>query len=104
MLGDSSAYAALGLEPGADPAAIDEAYRRLIKQHHPDRAGGDAKRAAEINRAYRELRRAALSPAAFQKGSIDLHEHPVEKDTGNRWAVAAMVVIAGVGAMVLSFG
>ena len=31
-----------GLEPGADPAAIERAYKRLIKQHHPDREGGDA--------------------------------------------------------------
>lgn len=52
----ASAYATLGLEPGADAAAIEQAYKRLIKQFHPDRAGGDAARAAEINRAYRELR------------------------------------------------
>lgn len=53
---DASAYAILGLRPGADRAAVDEAYRRLIKLHHPDRSGGDASRAAEINRAYFELR------------------------------------------------
>jgi hypothetical protein len=53
----ASAYAALGLEPGADRAAVEQAYRRLIKLHHPDRSGGDASRAAEINRAYFELRR-----------------------------------------------
>lgn len=53
---EASAYAILGLSPGADRAAVDEAYRRLIKQHHPDRSGGDARRAAEINRAYFELR------------------------------------------------
>lgn len=57
MASELSAYSILGLEPGADHTAIDEAYRRLIKQHHPDRSGGDANRAAEINRAYRELRR-----------------------------------------------
>jgi len=56
MAGDGSAYAALGLEPGADSAAIEQAYKRLIKEHHPDRDGGDGTRAAEINRAYRELR------------------------------------------------
>ncbi|MEO6256847.1 MAG: J domain-containing protein [Sphingomicrobium sp.] len=56
MPGPASAYAALGLEPGADRAAIEEAYRRLIKRYHPDRSGGDAARAAEINRAYFELR------------------------------------------------
>jgi hypothetical protein len=56
MAADASAYASLGLEPGADDAAIEQAYKRLIKEHHPDRAGGDAARAAEINRAYRDLR------------------------------------------------
>lgn len=56
MSGPASAYAALGLEPGADRAAIEEAYRRLIKRYHPDRSGGDSQRAAEINRAYFELR------------------------------------------------
>jgi hypothetical protein len=56
MAADASPYSALGLEPGADAAAIERAYKRLIKQFHPDREGGDPKRAAEINRAYRELR------------------------------------------------
>ncbi len=50
MPGPASAYAVLELEPGADRAAIEEAYRRLIKRYHPDRSGGDAARAAEINR------------------------------------------------------
>lgn len=48
--------AALGLRLGADRGQIDDAYRKLIKLHHPDRIGGDGGRAAEINRAYRELR------------------------------------------------
>jgi len=56
MIGRQSAYAELGLKPGADRAQIDEAYRRLIKLHHPDRPGGNGERAAQINRAYRELR------------------------------------------------
>ena len=56
MSGRQSAYSELGLTPGADRAHIEEAYRRLIKLHHPDRPGGDGERAAQINRAYRELR------------------------------------------------
>jgi hypothetical protein len=56
MAGDGSAYATLGLDPAADSADIERAYRRLIKEHHPDREGGDARRAAEIIEAYRELR------------------------------------------------
>lgn len=57
MAADASAHAVLGLEPGADWAAVELAYKTLIKAHHPDRPGGDGGRAAEINRAYRELRR-----------------------------------------------
>jgi DnaJ domain len=102
MPGDSSAYAALGLEPGAGPAAIDQAYKRLIKQHHPDREGGDAKRAAEINRAYRELRKLPPRPE-WQKGALDLHEHPAEqRDPINRWTVGAMLAFGVAGALVLT--
>jgi hypothetical protein len=57
MAVDASPYATLGIEPGADWSAVEQAYRQLIKRHHPDRAGGDAARAAEITRAYRELKR-----------------------------------------------
>ena len=56
MATDVTSYTVLGLKPGADRDAIEEAYRRLIKRYHPDREGGDGKRAAEINRAYFELR------------------------------------------------
>ena len=65
MAADASAYAALGVEPGADAVTIERAYKRLIKQYHPDREGGNAERAAEINRAYRELR-AGRMPEALE--------------------------------------
>ena len=69
MGADRSAYAILGLEPGADAAAVEQAYRRLIKQYHPDTGTGDAARAAELNRAYRQLR-----AAVKQKGDLALHD------------------------------
>jgi hypothetical protein len=57
MAVETSPYATLGIAPGADWTTIEQAYRTLIKRHHPDRAGGDLARAAEITRAYRELKR-----------------------------------------------
>ena len=98
MAGDASAYAALGLDPGADAAAIDQAYKRLIKQHHPDRQGGDSRRAAEITKAYRELRRSTRfkDPLEFNE------DFSAREPRGRAWAVAVFVAAAalGVGFMV----
>lgn len=73
MRGDAAAYQTLGLEPGADQAAIDRAYRALIKRYHPDRAGGDAVRASAINEAYFQLRKAVDQPAE-QSESVSVAE------------------------------
>ncbi|HZC37723.1 MAG TPA: J domain-containing protein [Sphingomicrobium sp.] len=88
MAHDASAYAALGLEPGADATAIERAYKRLIKQHHPDREGGDSDRAAEINRAYRELR-AELGP----KDALVFNDVEPPERTGSGWIRAAIVLL-----------
>ena len=48
----------LGVEPGADPAAVRAAYRRLAWRHHPDR-GGSTARMGELNAAYALLRGAS---------------------------------------------
>lgn len=52
------AYAVLGLNPGADLAAVKAAYRRLAMALHPDRAGGDPnaiERFQLVTAAYQEL-------------------------------------------------
>ena len=99
MAGRASALAVLGLDPGADAAAIEKAYKRLIKQHHPDREGGDSKRAAEITRAYRELRggKATTDPLQFNE----------ERAVGRRqvhWPLAALAGGAVLGALLLVTG
>ena len=44
------AYQVLGLEPGASPAEIRKAWRKLMKSVHPD-SGGTEFLAAKINAA-----------------------------------------------------
>ena len=99
MGGDASAFAALGLEPGADRDAIERAYRRLIKHHHPDRAGGDAQRAAEITQAYRELREDRL-----ERDGLIFHDQAALVPAarfGGPWLVMALVAIVAVGATLI---
>jgi len=99
MAGRVSALAVLGLDPGADSAAIERAYKRLIKQHHPDRVGGDASRTAEITRAYRELRggRAATDPLQF-------NEDRRAKPNGGHWPFAALVAGGAIAALAVVMG
>ena len=62
--GHDDPYAVLGVAPNASDAEIEQAYRRLISRHHPDRLGdmaGEARRqsearAGEINRAYDRIK------------------------------------------------
>jgi hypothetical protein len=100
MRGEASAYTVLGLEPGADPTAVERAYKELIKRYHPDRQGGDERRAAEIIRAYRELR------GRPEPTDIDFHEEEPSADepSGNGWIVAAMVLVAGVALLLIATG
>jgi hypothetical protein len=98
-MGDASAYESLGLDAGADQAAVERAYKRLIKEHHPDRQGGDPKRAAEINRAYRELRRRTL---AGDDASLELNDDDLSDERRLRWTIPALVAVAGLAAVLLA--
>jgi hypothetical protein len=99
MAGRPSALAVLGLDPGADTAAIEQAYKKLIKQHHPDRQGGDGGRAAEINRAYRELRggKAPTDPLQFNEDLGAARKRP-------HWPVAALIAGAAIGGLLVVIG
>jgi DnaJ-domain-containing protein 1 len=50
----SDALAVLGLQDGASQEAIKQAFRRLVKQHHPD-MGGSAEAFRRISEAYQSL-------------------------------------------------
>lgn len=51
----AEAYETLGLEPGADLAAVRRAYRERAKETHPD-LGGDPEAFIEVREAYERLR------------------------------------------------
>ena len=56
-MADRSHYEVLGVPVSASESEIREAYRRLAREHHPDRrgAGGDGGSMHDINEAYRVL-------------------------------------------------
>lgn len=67
--------AALGLRPDADEGAVKAAYRRLARENHPDRFPVEererqARRMAEINEAYRQLRRMTREAAAKPRSEL----------------------------------
>ncbi len=59
-----ASYAVLGVTPDASDGEVDQAYRRLISQYHPDRLAGAAeelreqaeRKAREINIAYDRIK------------------------------------------------
>jgi curved DNA-binding protein CbpA len=69
-------YRVLGVSPGVSDEELHDAYRALVKQHHPDRNGGSAestRRFQEIQEAYEELRRRPR-PARSQSSVEDRME------------------------------
>ncbi|OYW31726.1 MAG: hypothetical protein B7Z47_00220 [Chthoniobacter sp. 12-60-6] len=70
----SNAFALLGLPRIAalDDEALQKAWLAASRSAHPDQPGGDAARAAEINRAYETLQ----APEKRLKHLLDLYEVP----------------------------
>ena len=100
MRGDDH-YAVLGLRPGAGRAQVDEAYRRLIKLYHPDRMGGDGGRAAEINRAYTQIRRKLPDPPPVRR-SVPVPVRPPDRRVERRTAMGATFLLLAAGAALVA--
>src|SRR3954467_10116840 len=74
-------YRVLGVSPAASSEELHDAYRRLVKLHHPDRNGGSeasARRFAEIQEAYEEVR-AHPRPARPQRAAAQAAESIKER-------------------------
>lgn len=54
-LSTEQAYRTLGLEPGADREEIKRAYRKRVKEVHPDTDTGSEEAFKKVNRAYELL-------------------------------------------------
>ena len=62
MISNATACKTLGVSIGATQQDIKDAWRRLMKQYHPDQNGGDNKfeaRCKQINEAYQYLSKGA---------------------------------------------
>jgi len=64
-----SPFAVLGVDPGADEAAVERAYRRRVKESHPDH-GGSLEEFRRVRAAYEEIAsgRASDGPATDDSG------------------------------------
>jgi curved DNA-binding protein len=70
-------YEVLGLEPGASNAAIEHAYRRLVREYHPDRS-----RRTDAAERFKEVAaaRAALKDLGVGSNSYSRCSHTYRPD------------------------
>jgi hypothetical protein len=68
-------HVVLGIDPGASPAQVKAAWRRLARKHHPDLTGDDpeasriaTRQMAEINDAYAALTRPGSGGRRWAEG------------------------------------
>ena len=114
-----SLYAVLNVAPDADPAVIEAAYKALIKKYHPDMlagpAGGDLRRAAEINEAFQVLRdpdrrarydqderarQDAFRRAAAAASGPVIYHPPPRRRRKSRWQALLLLLAAAAAFMV----
>ena len=104
-------YDALQLPRGASVDDVRAAWRRLAREHHPDRAGADGEAMARVNQAYEVLsdpeRRARYDqhldsrPPPRRPGRVELPGDRLRRRVA--WAAAgvAAVVVGGIAVLTL---
>jgi curved DNA-binding protein CbpA len=71
-------YTVLGVRPDASSEELHDAYRRLVKLHHPDRNGGSAdsaRRFQEVQEAYDAVRSGKARPRSRPAASPPPRDH-----------------------------
>ncbi len=76
-------FQVLGVEPTAGEDELRAARRRLAKELHPDRAGGDANRMRELNLAF-DAAMAAVHAAPIAPGTHRETAHPTSRAPAGR--------------------
>ena len=67
---EAEAYQELGMEPGSNLKSITAAFRRLVKELHPDRRGGDRSAEPKLRRlvaAYEFIKKKLTARQAFSR-------------------------------------
>src|SRR3954454_23271190 len=85
-------YEVLGVPAGATSEELHDAYREMVKLHHPDRNGGSpesTRRFQEIQEAYDELRARPVPPRAARSGEPSVAERMATLERELRDALAA---------------
>ncbi len=81
----------LGVPPTASAEELHDAYRRLIKLHHPDRNGGSPESTArfqEVQAAYEELRNRPRGASAARASSESVEARMAKLEPAVRVAQA----------------
>ena len=63
-------YRTLGINKNSSPQDIKQAFKKLAKEHHPDRPGGDEAKFKQINEAY-EILKDPQKKRMFDQGGMD---------------------------------
>src|SRR3954447_15081435 len=77
-------YRVLGVPRDVSSEQLHDAYRRLVKQTHPDRPGGSAEAFKEVQEAYEELR---SRPRPAARAAVE--DRRAKRETGRREAPGA---------------